>query len=71
MNREIVFLRAVKTMCGEPYNSIVWSIDIPLSIPEALAVKFAKEELCEWAEVDNWIDIADSYATSLSKDLVG
>ena len=61
MKREIKFYRSVKSMSGKPYDSIVWSIKIQISIPEAQAVKFAKEELCKWAEVDNWIDIADSY----------
>ncbi|MEH6577060.1 MAG: hypothetical protein V7731_08265 [Amphritea sp.] len=71
MNREIIFYRAVKTMYGRPYDSIVWNTKIPLSISQAQAVEFAKEELCKWAEVDSWIDIADSFATSLEKDLAG
>lgn len=71
MNREIIFFRSVNSMCGKPYDSIVWSTQIPLSTPEAQAVKSAKEELCKWAEVDGWRDIADSFATSNEEGLAG
>lgn len=71
MTREITFFRSVNNMSGKPYDSIVWSTKIPLSIPEAQAVKSAKEDLCKWAEVDDWIDIADSFATSNEEALAG
>lgn len=64
MIRDITFFRSVTSMSGKPYDSIVWSTQIPLSTPEAQAVKSAKEELCKWAEVDDWIDIADSFTTT-------
>ncbi len=66
MSREITFFRWARNSSGDRYDSPLWSVRIPLSIPEDRALAYAREEFAKWAKISIWSELAQFHRMQIT-----
>ncbi len=64
MHQKITFYRICLNSYGDPYNSPLWSVRIPLSVSAESALHYAREEFASLFKILRWSDIAHFYQIS-------
>jgi hypothetical protein len=65
MHREITFYRTCLNSYGEPYDSPLWSVRIPVAVSFEDALRYAREEFAKFANISVWSELAHFHRTSV------
>lgn len=58
MHQEITFYRTCLNSYYTLYDSPLWSVRIPVSVPAAEALRYAGEEFAKFCQINIWSDFA-------------